>query len=464
MFLTTNRLITGLFLLLLAGAAFFSLERVLFADASFILFRIINLDQLQIQEHRYGSFITQGLPLLAARMHLPLHIVVFLYSISFTLFYLAVVLLLLYRFKEQQLAILMSLYFVLFASDTFFWMNNEVHQGIAWMFFLFGLVRWCVKRKTRWPVVLPLFLLLAFLALYTHPLVLFPAGFLWLFSITRKDWPYAFSATVLFSGLLLAIAVTKLLFSASASSYYDAEKLQGLQQISFDKIAASVHSAFTKELVKRTLWNYWLVPVLFVAGLYAAWKQKAYRHVALTLAFTLLYFAALCLTFHDFQPFYTESEIMPATVFLTAPFVFYALPQWRTEIKIMVLAAIFLLRLAYIGSASPKWTERKAWIMHTVKTMRQQHITKAMIPENEANKNILLMNWGTPCESLIASALLGDQPQRTFVVDKPENLAGRMPPDSSYMIASFELLKNTSLNSFYFNIDTTTNYRVLNGH
>src|SRR4051794_9292145 len=59
MFLTPNRVIAGLFTILLIGAAYFSLERILFSDASYILFRLINLNSLQIQEQRYGSFITQ---------------------------------------------------------------------------------------------------------------------------------------------------------------------------------------------------------------------------------------------------------------------------------------------------------------------------------------------------------------------------------------------------------------------
>src|SRR5690242_15572307 len=106
MFLTTDRLMTGMFLLLLVGAAYFSLERILFSDASFILFRLINLHGLQIQEHRYGSAITQGIPLLASRLHMPLKAIVFLYSVSFNLFYLVVAALLLYRFKQTGLAVL----------------------------------------------------------------------------------------------------------------------------------------------------------------------------------------------------------------------------------------------------------------------------------------------------------------------------------------------------------------------
>lgn len=118
--ISPNRLVLGLFTVLLLGAGWFSLERILFSDASYILFRVINLDRLQIQEHRYGSFITQGVPLLAARLHLPLKFIVVLYSLSFNLFYLAVALLLSYGFREFGLSVLMSFYYLLFVSDTYF--------------------------------------------------------------------------------------------------------------------------------------------------------------------------------------------------------------------------------------------------------------------------------------------------------------------------------------------------------
>src|SRR3954464_15537845 len=60
MLITPSRLVLSLFTVLLLGAAYFSLERILFSDASYILFRLINLNSLQIQEQRYGSFITQS--------------------------------------------------------------------------------------------------------------------------------------------------------------------------------------------------------------------------------------------------------------------------------------------------------------------------------------------------------------------------------------------------------------------
>jgi len=462
MFLTPNRLIIGLFTVLLLGAAYFSLERILFCDASYILFRLINSDSLQIQEQRYGSFITQSFPLLAARLHLPLKMIVVLYSISFNLFYLAVALLLLYRFREYSLGVLMSFYYVLFVSDTYFWVNNEVHQGIAWMFLFFALIVALGKKKTHRLVTYPTFILLAFLTLYTHPLLLFPTAFLWLFFATKTGWPYRRMETILLSVILIAIAVSKLMISTSAASHYDVDRLQSATHPTWQNLMANLRSPLVKELAYRTIWNYWIVPILLLTGLAAAVQKKAYWHAALTIGFSILYLVALCLTFNDFKPFYTESELMPLSIILATPFVYYALPQLTPKVQVLLLASIFLVRLVYIGSASQKWIDRKNWLMSTLQTMRRQHISKAFVPETEENQKTLIMNWGTPTESMLASALNGDKPQSSFVVDKPGNFGNRMPPGNAYLISSFDAPSNASLNQRYFSFDTTAGYQVLN--
>lgn len=462
MFITTRRLICALFAILLIGAAVFSFERVLFADASFILFRLINSGTLQIQEHRYGSFLTQSVPLLAAYLHLPLVAIVVLYSISFTLFYLAAALLLLFYFRQKELAVLMSFYFVLFVSDSFFWMNNEVHQGIAWMFLFFAFTITSGRKKTAWMITVPVFTLLAFLTLYTHPLLLFPASYLWLFFIGKKDWPFSRRQTLLLTAILAVTALSKLYLSAHATSPYDAEKLQSIRNLTWKNTGDILRSQFTKELLARMIWNYWLVLLLFVTGILAAARKKLWWQAALTAGFSILSITALAITFQDFTPFYTESELMPLTVILTTPFVFYLLTGWKEQKQVIILGLIFLVRLSYIAAASPKWIERKEWLFSTLETMRRQHITKGVIYLNEEISEQLQLYWSAPNESMIASALAGEKPQRTFVVEKIKNLPERMPADKQTMIGSFEQIPASELNKVYFSIDTTGNYQVLN--
>src|SRR4051794_37162116 len=71
---------------LLLGAVYYYKERMLFIDAPHVFFRVVNDGRFHIEEHRYGSFITQLFPLIGAKLHLPLRPLLILYSASFYLF------------------------------------------------------------------------------------------------------------------------------------------------------------------------------------------------------------------------------------------------------------------------------------------------------------------------------------------------------------------------------------------
>lgn len=456
-----KHVIIGLFIILLIGSVYFCLERILFSDASYILFRIINLDSLQIQELRYGSFITQIFPLITSRLHLPLGAIVLLYSMSFNLFYLIIAFLLAYRFKEISMALLMGFYYVLFVSDTYFWTNNEVNQGIAWMFLFFGTLLWLDRRKASMALMFPVFTALAFLALFTHPLVAFPTLFLWLFFLVQKKFSFNGTWNIIFLITLVIICIARFLYSTGSDSHYDVDRLQTITNLSLKRAIDAFTSPMAKEIFKRSGWNYWIIPLLFLAGLFTAFKQKWYKPIMLVIGFSVCYFMAVCITFDDFTPFYTESELMPLSIIVSAPFVYYTLPRLNPKMAVWVVALIFLIRLSYIGKASEKWVERKEWIMATLQDMRKKNIKKAIIYENAANKKTLIMNWGAPTESIIASALAKENPQLSFVVGSPENLKQRNTADSSQMISCFENYTNQSMNRRYFTFDSTKQYQIL---
>jgi hypothetical protein len=455
-----KRLVLGLFILLLLAAIYFYQERVLFSDAAYMLFRIVNLNSLQIQEHRYGSFITQAFPLLGSRIHLSIQSVAFLYSISFNLFYLAVASLLLFRYKQTGLAVLMSFYFLLFASDTWFWTNNEVHQGICWMFVFLAITLEMGRKKRPLLLLLPLFVVLGILSIFTHPLVMFPLIFLWLFLLLQPGWPFSKNLTIILTVILVLTCLSKMLVSTHHSPY-DAAKLESVNNISIKRIIQAFYSPMAKEIVKRTLVNYWLVPILFFAGIYACRRKNQWRVIMLTTVFCLVYFAAICLVFTDFIPFYTESEWMPLSIIATAPFVYYLLPRLKEKTATILLAFIFSVRLVYIGASAHEFIQRKEFIANTLQTMRDQNCSKGLVTETKEDKKLLLLSWGLPAESHLASALAGDQPQLTFAVGSREDLDQRIPGDTHQFISCFENWEDKMLNHRYFSIDTIAQYRYI---
>lgn len=453
--------IIGLFVVLLIGSLVFAYERILFSDASFILFRIINIGTLQIQEQRYGSFITQMFPLAGTWLHLPLNWLVILYSVSFNLFFLAVAALLIFKFRNYSLAILMSFYFLLFVSDTWFWTNNEVHQGIAWMFLFFATIFYLSKTKTPQWISFLLFLLLAFLSIYTHPLVLFPATFLWIFFLLQRRYrPFNVSWSIIYSAVLIIICVSRFLISASGE-HYDSGKLYVITHHPWKSALQIFSSPLTKEILKRTLWNYWLVPILFITGFYYGVKEKKYLPLLLTAAFCIIYFVAVCITFDRFFPLYIESELMPLSIIAATPFVCYTFPKLKLKSATIVLVLVFTVRLIYIGASAEKFLNRKKWLDGTLQAMREQKITKGIIYEDSTLRNKLFMDWSAPAESLIASSLHGDHPNLTFIIARPDKIKERMPTDPHLMITTFDSWSDASLNKHYFQLDTASTYQLI---
>lgn len=451
-------LLITLFIVLFIGSIIFAQERILFCDAPFILAEILNTGSLSIQEHRYGSFVTQLFPLLAGKAHLPLKDIILLYSISFNLFFLIIAAILLFGFRNIKLTVLMAFYYTLFVSDTYFWTNNELHQAVAWMFLLFGLIMDYKTRPYSFFIHLPVFVVLSFLSFFTHPLILLVLPFLWLFILLDgKINPYNLKKGLLLSAILLIICGAK--FYIMKQGGYDNEKLNGPTHISIKDVIGSFTSPMAKIVSVKMATQYFFIPILFIAGMWAAWKAKQYKHLLLTAAFSLGYFIAVCLTFNDFAPFYAESEWMPFTIITTLLFVYYVLPKIKPAMAIGLLSIIFIVRIGYIVQSSQKFTERKEWIFATLDKMKAQDITKGYLYESESLNKLLLINWGTPVESLLASALKRDKPNRTFVTDTPEGIKNRMVTSGKDMIYCFDTKNHTRLNPYYFQIDTISDYK-----
>jgi hypothetical protein len=450
-----------LFLVLLAGALIFAQERILFCDASFILTEILNSGSLRIQEHRYGAFITQMVPLLAGKAHLPLKDIILLYSVSFNLFYLVIASIIIFGFRNIGLAVLMAFYYTLFVSDTYFWTNNEIHQAMALMFLLFGIV-FNFKRQYSFFIHLPLFLLLCFLSVFTHPIVVIVFPFIWVYFFLEKEkWPYSKKETITLSVLMLTICAIKYCLMLHAA--YDSHKVRSATHFSLKDIITSFSSDMMKTMGIKLITNYFFVPILFIVGIISGVKARKKKQVWLVVIFTLVYVLMTSLAFPSFIPFYIESEWMPLSIIATILFVYQTLPKIKPSMAIALLSIIFLVRIGYILQASVKFIERKEWIFATLDKMKVQNITKGYLYNTADVDNILLMNWGTPTESLIASALRGEKPNRTFVIDSPEGIKNRISSSEQEMISCFQSWNSNTLNRYYFHLDTTAHYQLI-GH
>jgi len=454
----------GFLIALLIGSIIFWKERMLFSDAAFISFRIINYGTLQIQVDRYGAFITQLFHYLASKAHLPLASVLLWYSISFNLFYL-VVGGLLYRLRQYSLTILLAFYLSLYVSDTYFWTNNEVHQGIAWMLLNFGLLQYWYQRNEHHSkrfllFALPVFTILTFISIYTHPLVMIVFGFLWVFFVFAQQPFYRSRISWLFITIIILIAVVK--FLDSQNNWYDGGLLHNITHTTLRAVLKTFTSSLAQDFIQGGWNNYWLLWLLFFSGSIALWLQKKFLLFTLTLFSCLAYFILICLTFYPSKPFYIESEWMSISFMGTVGFVYYVLPKMSNKLVVLLMITVFTIRLGFICNSANLFKERIQFLETTLDGMRQKKVTK-LIVVNDHNQleDKLLLTWGLPYETLMLSAMKRDTPNRTmsYLLKEKINEANALQTKDALMTA-FGPFNHQNINSYYFQLDTTTFYKV----
>ena len=451
-----------LLFILMAGSILFYKERMLYIDAPHVLFRLINDGHFWIEEHRYGSFISQVLPLIGAKLHLPLGVLMLLYSAGFYVFYLSVAVILIHGYRNYTLAILLGLYFILFVSESYYWPNNEVHQGIAWLLLVFG-ANFSMAAKKR-PLIYTTLLFTAsfFLAIWTHPLVMLAGIYLWFFFMTDKaSWPFTKIESVLFSVILLVLAYIK--FHQGMHHGYDSSKIETLTQFQFQKIRTIPAAPALHFLFRNCLKGFLFIPLLFLAGIIGLLLEKRYLQLMWTIGFVCGYVVLTCITFRDVTSrSYLECEYMPQVIIGCTPFVCYVLPKMNVRFAIALFAGMYILCLANIYKAAPPFTNRLAILERINEKMKEKNLTKIIIQEPEPYADsALINNWAAPVESIFMSKLKGEVPQRTFIFFNADEIKNYSTRAKDTLLGSFEKRGVSHIDSRYFQMDTSARYTVV---
>ena len=445
-------------------AIVFYKERVLFADAAFVVFHIINEKIFAIQENRYGSFITQMFPYFGAKLHLPLKTIIVGYGISFNLFFLSVNAALIYLLKQYRLAILMALYYFLFFSESFIWIS-EIPQGIAWMFLLYGIMMYLGEKKNNLILFLS-FIILGTLTLFTHFVIAIPFLYLWVFFIIeRNNWPFSKSTSWMLSGLIVVIIAGKFALSGSATGP-EASQLHGVTHFSLKDIIESFSKPEVTMFLYRCLVNYWAGTLVFIIGMVALLRNKQTLLAIWTFLSVTGYVIIKGLTYGTLdgttQLFHIESEWTAIGIIVATPFVYSFLAAAGKPIGACLLTGIFIARLVYIILFTLPFSARTEMKEQILTQMRRKGITKLAVISTEPLRAKAMLDWGLTYESTIMSSLDGDNPQLTFVfVADYEKAKIEKLKSSTQFFDTWNFIPNNSLNKEYYHLNDAATYQVM---
>jgi len=445
------------------GALVFYRER-LFADTSFSAFNIINNKNFYIENQRYGSFIPQLLPYIGTQLHLSLKIILIGYVLSSNLFYLLIAALLVYRYRQYGLAVCMGLYYFLFVSDSFFMANADINQAVAWMFLMFGITIHLGDKRIKFYLLLLPFLLFATLALSTHFIVIVPTFFILIsFYIDKKNWPFSQKQSIILSLSLMAIVAVKMLFSGG-SQPYEAAHLYNLTHLSFKDVFNSFTTPVVTTFLYRCLTNYWIPVIVFITGIISLIKNKQTALVWWTIFVCVGYFLLMGLVYADYDSnvalFHIELEWACIGVIIAMPFIFAFLPKVKPHLATGFLVIIFLIRIAYIGSAVPAFTWRTDFTKKVLAQMRAKNIYKVAFYDDDIRHKYIL-DWALGYESMLESALESDKPMRSFTLfNKDDKKLQAALLSNRTEVFLYNFTNHKDLNKEYFEIDTTQAYEV----
>lgn len=449
---------------LLVFSGYFYIERMLFSDAAHIFTTIVNTKRLSIIEHRLGSFITQMFPLAGVWLKLPLKALLFIYSVSFNVFFL-VSGLILYRLRQYGFVVLLGLYLTACATETFYWSNNEVHQGISWMLLAFGYLFHSIETgKSKLRTFLP-FTLLIFLALFSHPLVIIVTAYLFVFFLLDQTVLRPDRRAIALSFVIIIIILLKVYFSSTG--FYDKGLVTGLiESFNMEKLWGVFTTATAKEFIKSAVQDYWQFLVFFGLGIAATLLLRKPLILLWMLLSMLAYFILVCLMYPvcDLK-FYIESEWMSMTILALIPFVCFVLPRMNLMLTGLIVLAFFTMRLIQIGNSSEKFEKRITEIGRITTELQERNIPKAMIErhQNDPIHNTLMMSWGLPYETLILSSIDGKHKPVTALLLFEDEIKGKLARITEKdFVSPFWEQSYKKLNAHYFRIDTIRPYMVLN--
>lgn len=437
----------GLLALLILAGVFYQ-ERTLFTDIPYQTVLMINDGSVQVQNYRFGSAIVQFLPVLAIWLKMPVAAILFLYSVSFPLVYLLFFILIVHLFKNQYLGWALVFLFTLITFDGFYWPNSEQQQGLAFLLVFFaGFYRY--PKFSHW--VHWLLAIVGLIAIaYYHPLnfitFYFLLAFFWL-----SNSRYRHRNTLLLALAMVVILVAK---SKLAANYYD----DGKYDVFIDNLIAHFpnYLAFTSNQKFITnVWKFWyFLPILFavVIGFYLFRKQwwKA------LLVFTFCIGTLLLL--HIGSPkasyrFYAEVNYMPLVLFLVIPFLFDIVPAIRSpKLLLTLFAAVLFLRLNTIYHNHQPYRERIDWVKTTMTTQSEKYAgSQLWIEKEKIPMDMLKMSWGVAYESLLLSAMDGDEISKTLVIlNHPNSKKQQELASDSLFVSEIRVHPKSEFNRDYF--------------
>lgn len=441
--------------LLLVFSLVWMYARVFYIDSAYQLFTLINSGTFSVNDGRYAMVLSQLLPLLCLKLHLPLSVIVAAYSLSFVFWAYMAYLIVRYVLKDGRTALAMVCVF-LCMRHTFMHCISETFQLMFFSFLLYALLAYKGVRKTYGSRMGYVFALLAVAAfcVFIHPVAIFFVAFILLYVWVDENF-HLRKELFLFLGISVLLLAVKFLIPSEGG--HDATFLLPLPEL-IAKLPDFLHFGSLHFFVDH-FFDFYYFPILCFlwTSVFYIRRKKAWKAV-LYIGFNLcFFFITLWIYYAGDGPIGMERSFLPMVFFTALPFVREVLPECRPRLQRIafivwiLLLSHSMLRIAMKAEDYEKRLERMDYVLNVAK---EQGICKVMVEKQLSETLGIGYNWGAGIESLMYSAVKhgGEACGNLFVYSNIEDMRTQefTTMDSFAFVPWWRYLKHSDLNADYF--------------
>jgi hypothetical protein len=373
-------------------------ERTIFVDIAFHLFHIIRKNDFAIQVYRYGAVVTQIFPLAARRMSLSLNSIMLVYSVGVMLYYIACYTITGAVLKNYKIAVVMLCSQFLFMSRSFYWMQAELQQGLAFMLVVYA---WLGNQHLSRPKPVSLVVAFALVVVlnFFHPLLIMPVIFVALFFYINKEEGYDWRVLTVALLVCIGLYFVKKEFFVNK---YDEDAAKGFNNFIYTfphYFGIASNRKFVTDCMKLF---YWIPVAVSAVGVYYLIKRKWLMFIVFASFFSgFLLLVNVTFPHNNEADFYMENLYLPLGIIISFPLVYHFLP-WLHQKKlaiplvalIIITGAVRIYQMHYFHTTRINWQ----------RTFLDKNIDKKLLMSNkEVPMDTLKILWGTPYEFWLLS-------------------------------------------------------------
>lgn len=409
--------LTYVILIILAGI--FHLERIIYTDASFYLFKMIHFDSFNIELGRYTSVFYEFLPLLAIKFGLPLNYLVFIFSLSTILFSYFAFLICLYFLKNETCAFTVLFLNFIGISSSFFYPMSELVIGLIFTVILFAWLEF--RKKSKFDVLsITIGSLIISLCFLSHPGVIPALTFVIGYYIVSNNAWKNINVYILII-IFFSIAIYKTL--QMQTNTYEANVMSQLG--GYKEFFKNIFNIYSLKFYFYKYWGMYMVNnlVFIFTSIYLI-KQAKYLQAAFYVMVTGGIFLFYLILYHA-----GESDVMmekafyPLTIFIFLPFLKELIFGNNKSIYIKLSFFVFIVVFGVVRfiSESKFYSDRLAYFDSLfVRT----HNAKNIYYFDQESRDKLAIPWATGVETLIFSSIQDAQnPKTIYFLNEDQSIA-----------------------------------------